>query len=1263
VAGRSRQALAAQAAGLLPYADADPGDVAFSLTARSAFGYRAVVIADRAEGFRAGLAALAGGKPVPGVITGRAKPPGKVAFLFPGQGAQWAGMALDLLDESPAFAGRMRECAAALAPYTDWALLDVLPDAAALERVDVIQPVLFAVMVSLAAVWEAHGVRPDAVAGHSQGEIAAACVAGALSLDDAARVVTARSQALALICGHGGMVSVPLPAAEVEGLVPGLSIAAVNGPRSTVVSGDQAALDALLARQTRARRIPVDYASHSAQVEAIRDRLLASLPQVTAQPEAAVPFYSTVGSEYSTAGGEPARMDAEYWYRNLRQTVQLEPAVRAMLADGCRFFIEISPHPVLATGVQETIDSAGTDAVVLGTLRRDDGGRSRLLGSLAEAYVQGVPVDWRPAVPAGRLIKLPTYAFQRQRFWLEGRPGGPAGRAGHPLGSVVALADGDGALMTGRLSVGSQPWLADHRVLGNVVLPGTAYLEMALRAGAEAGCPQVQELTLQAPLMLSGRDVAEVQVSVGGPDADGARPVSIHSRPVGAASWTRHASGVVTPGDRDLGPADLAPAGTAVDVGDLYQALADAGLDYGPAFRGLRTVLRADDSLFAEVALPAGVRADGFGLHPALLDAALHAIAGGSLIDSAGQALVPFSWRGVTASAARASSLRVRLAAAAGGGVSLQAADQSGRLVLSVDSLALRPVSAPGTRPDTLWRLGWRPFQPDGARAADCAIFRVEPSAGDPVARTHGAVRDVTRLLRARIEHDEPGTLVVLTRGAISIGDEAPDLAGAAVWGLVRSAQSEHPGRFVLIDTDGEDVPEQLLHDLAGSAEPQLAIRAGAVLVPRLTRLTAAAAEPPFGPDGTVLITGGTGTLGRLVARHLIVRHDVKSLVLASRHGCAAAAGLDGLADLADLGADVRVVSCDAADREALAGLLADIGDLTVVIHAAGVLDDGVLSSLTGEKIDAVLRPKADAAWNLHELTRGRPLRAFILFSAAAGLFGTVGQGNYAAANAFLDGLAARRHASGLPATSVAWGFWAERSGMTSHLGDADVDRMTRSGAVALSTQEALSALDTAVASGEPAPVAVRFDLAAFRGAPAVPAVLRDLVRPKTQPPATNLAGLSGDDLQRAVLNLVRGHAAAVLGHQSPAAVDFERGFLDLGFDSLTALELRNRLSDETGLRLPATLIFDYPTPAALAGHLQAELGAAGGKPLLAELDLLAETVLRLPEDADTRTAVAAKLQQVLAALSARPDRGGADVRSATDDELFDILDHELDTP
>ncbi|MDN3353027.1 type I polyketide synthase [Actinomadura sp. DC4] len=1224
LSARTPEALRDQAR-LLSEVDAAPADVAFSLaTGRSAFDRRAVVVAR--EGFGGALAALAAGEPAPGVVTGTARPGGKVAFVFPGQGSQWAGMALDLLGESPEFAGRMRECAAALAPYADWKLLDVLADPDALERVDVVQPALFAVMVSLAATWRAYGVVPDAVVGHSQGEIAAACVAGGLPLADAARVVALRSRALAALAGRGGMASVPLPAGDLD-LGDGLSVAAVNGPRSTVVSGDPSAIEALLAREERAKRIPVDYASHSAHVEEIRDRLLADLSGLDARPPE-IAFHSTVGED-------PAGLDAEYWYRNLRETVEFERVTRDLLDAGYRYFVEVSPHPVLTVAVQETAD--GTDAVVLGSLRRGEGGLERMLTSLGEAYAHGAAVDWRPGLAGGRHVPLPTYPFQRRRFWLEHRP--VPVTDGHPMGSVITQAEGGGVLLTGRLCVRAQPWLADHVVLGSVVLPGAAYVELVLRVGEEAGCPGVEELTLETPLTLPEDGSAEIQVSAGAPGDDGRRTVHVHSRTDGDASWTRHATGL-------LGPSGVAPApvpwpadATPVDLGDLYPALADTGLDYGPAFRGLRAVRRDGDDVLAEVTLPDGVRADGFGVHPALLDAVLHAIAAGGLVEDAGRAQLPFSWRGVRLHATGAASLRVRLSAV-DGGVSLEATDPSGAPALSVESLALRPVSAGG---QALWRVDWRTLPPGRAFTDAYETYRV-PSGGDP----HEAVRAAAGALRDRIAADDPAPLVILTRDAA--GPDVSDLAGAAVWGLVRSAQAEHPGRFVLADADAE-VPEPLLRAVLGSGEPQVAVRDGVARVPRLVRAAGPKEETPFGPYGTVLITGGTGTLGRLVARHLATGHGVRSIVLASRSG-----GEPG--DLAGLG--VRVVACDVADRDALADLLAGIPDLTGVVHAAGVLDDGVLTSLTPERISAVLRPKADAAWHLHELTRDRDLAAFVLFSAAAGLFGTAGQGNYAAANTFLDGLAAYRRARGLPGTSIAWGLWRDRSGMT---GDVDGERMARSGAVEMSAEEGLAFLDAALASADPVPVAVRLDLAALRAGGTVPALLRDLVRPAARRARTDLAGLSGAERDRAVLNLVRSHASAVLGHAAPSAVESGRGFLEQGFDSLTAVELRNRLTDETGLRLPATMIFDYPNPGALAAYLAERLGGDAEPPVLADLDRVARAVAETPPDDRTRPEVVARLREILAALDHEPGGPDADVESAGDEELFELLDDELQTP
>ncbi|WP_260614586.1 acyltransferase domain-containing protein, partial [Streptomyces sp. WAC07061] len=567
VSGRTGPALRAQAARLRDRIAADPAAdpravAAALLHTRSAFEHRAVLLAADLPGLLDRLDALAagpdhgeddGGRP-DGLITGVARA-GDVrpVFVFPGQGSQWTGMALELLDSSPVFAERIAACEAAFAPYLDWSLTGVLraaDGAPSPDRVDVLQPALFAVMLSLAELWRACGVEPAAVVGHSQGEVAAAVVAGALSLADGARIVALRSQALLELSGTSAMASVALPADRTAALLTAwdgrLSLAAVNGPTSVVVAGDRTALDEMLEKLTAdgvwARRVPgVDTPGHSARIEEVRERMLDALAPV-APAESAVPYYSTVtGTLLDTAG-----LDAGYWYRNMRQTVQLEQAVRALAADGHAHFLEISPHPVLGVGLAETLEQAGTDAFLGETLRRDAGGTGRFLTSLAAAHVNGVQVDW-DAAHAGRLPHpapgLPTYAFQRGRYWPQpSTPAGDAtalglGSAGHPLlGAAVPLPDTDGFLFTTRLSPASHPWLADHALLGHALLPGTAFLELALHAGRQLGCARVEELVLEAPLPLPEHGGVQVQLTVGAADGAGRRPVAVYARPDGAGA-------------------------------------------------------------------------------------------------------------------------------------------------------------------------------------------------------------------------------------------------------------------------------------------------------------------------------------------------------------------------------------------------------------------------------------------------------------------------------------------------------------------------------------------------------------------------------------------------------------------------------------------------------------------------------------------------------------------------------------------------------
>ncbi|MFF1280474.1 SDR family NAD(P)-dependent oxidoreductase [Streptomyces sp. NPDC058299] len=1235
LSGNGTRGLAAQARRLLDHLATGAGplpDIAHTLaTGRAALAERAVVTGAGLPALTAGLTALAeGDDTAPNVVRGRPAGRSRIAFVFPGQGSQWPGMAAGLLDTSPVFAARMADCAAALAPVTDWDLIETVRARQPLERVDVVQPVLWAIMVSLAEVWRAHGVRPAAVIGHSQGEIAAACVAGALSLADGARVVALRSQAIAReLSGRGGMMSVALPEARVRGLVARyegrISVAAVNGASSVVLSGDADALDELretiVAGGDRAKRLPVDYASHSAHVESVRERLLADLADVRAR-SAEVPFYSTVtGARLDTTG-----LDAGYWYTNLRQSVLFEPTTRTLLDAGYGVFVECSPHPVLLHSIEETADAAGADITGLGSLHRDDGGPERLLTALGEAFVAGVPVDWSPVfgdLPV-RVADLPTYAFQRERYWL-GRSAttGDVTAAGlettgHPLlGAAVPVAEG-GTVFTGRLSTATAPWLADHAVSGTPLLPGTALVELALGAGHDLGCAHLAELTLQAPLMLPDRGAIQLQLHVAAPDDTGHRALSVHSRPEGTddTAWTRHATGLLAP--RATAPSfDLTawpPAGAEpVPTEDAYDRLAALGYDYGPAFQGLRAVWRRGDETFAEVELP--VDADGFALHPALFDAALHA--DGLVTDGQDTARLPFSWAGVSLYAAGATALRVRLHG--GETLSLQLADPTGAPVAEVEALVSRPVDPAAltstARVDDLYRLDWPalpvPATPapeyavldEGGPAALDAVpdWAVLTAGGhdDPVTGAHRATERVLAAVQDWLadERTASARLVVLTRGAVAVGEEdVTDLAGAAVWGLVRAAQDEHPGRFVLVD--GGDAAAAVAAAAAGG-EPQLALRDGTAHVPRLARTAPPGRIPQLDPEGTVLVTGGTGVLGAVVARHLVAEHGVRRLVLAGRSGTAAD-------DFAGLDAEIVVARCDAADRGRLAALLAGIPPehpLTAVVHLAGVLDDGLLTDQTPERLAAVLRPKADAAWHLHELTRDLGLAAFVLFSSAAGTVDGAGQSGYAAANAFLDALAAHRRHHGLPAHSLAWGFWEQRTGLTAHLTDADVARMARAGVRPLSTEAGLRLLDAALATDEALLLPIGLDLAVLRRAPDVPAVLRALVPARARRTAASradsasfagrLAALGPAERDAALLELVRTQVAAVLGHGSDMTLDPRRSFREVGFDSLTAVELRNRLGTAVGLRLPATLVFDHPDAGALVGHLRTELFGA----------------------------------------------------------------------
>ncbi|KUJ66293.1 hypothetical protein ACZ90_38470 [Streptomyces albus subsp. albus] len=1654
-----------------------PADIGYSLAAgRAALEHRAVALgAERAE-LLAGVAALADGRDVPGVVRGAADG-GKLALLLSGQGSPYPGLGRESYARYPVFADALDAVCAHLDPLLDLPLREVLfgDDGELLDDPGYADPALFAVTVAQFRLWESWGLRPDVLTGHSIGELAAVHVAGALSLADAGAIAAARGALLRALPPGGAMVAVCAAEEEVAPLLAEragrVAIAAVNGPASLVLSGAEAEVLDLAARFQRqgrkVRRLPGDRALQSPQL----DPLPADFRRVV-EKAAFGPLRIPV---VSLVTGRPTDRDElgspDHWVRQVRQTVRFADGMGALLAQEVATVLEIGPGGTLsALGRECAPDADFVPALEAG--RSED---EAMTAAAARLFARGAALEW-PAFLAGRSgrrVDLPTYAFQRERYWLSSQaPSAPAQAAaglgvaatGHPLlGAVVAGPEPHAVLFTGRLSARTQPWLADHVVGGRVLFPGTGFVELALHAAQHCGLNEVEELTLRVPLVLPERGGVQLRVTVGAA-SEGRRALDVHARAEDAepdAPWTQHASGTLTSGEDT--PVDLRvwpPRGAVpLDVEGLYDRTAELGYTYGPAFRGVRAAWLVGGDVCAEVALPdpAGAEDQGFGLHPALLDAALHAPVLHAMEQDGGAAVLPLSWSGVRLYARGGSALRVRWSRTEAGEMTLAVGDEQGCPVASVDALAMRPADLERLGGlDTavarsLFEVAWEPVATReapsaeplpvlGADALDLAdaglsvrlLAALDDSEAAPElllaacpawceADTAGAVRAAAtwalELARSWSEQAfAAGRLVVVTRGAVHT--DTPDPAQAAAWGLVSSAQSEHPGRFVLVDLDDDPASRRALPAALATGEPQLALRAGAASAPRLVRATQrpALAVPPdtgnwrldierkgsldglalvaapatgrplapgevriavrgvgvnfldvllaldagpagyqlgseaagvvteigaevtglavgdrvmglmvgalgpvavvdhrlvirvpegwsfvqaasvpvafltayyglhdlgglragesvlvhaaaggvgmaavqlarhwgaevfataspakwhavrasgvpdsrlassrnlefedrfaaatdgrgvdvvlnslvnefvdaslrllprggrfvemgktdvrdpqvlagahpgvsyetfdlarpgpdriqemltdlvdlfergalrplptrtwdlrrapdafrffsqarhigklvltvpaaFDPDRAVLVTGGLGTLGRALARHLVTGWQARHLVLTSRRGSAAEGAEELRDELRALGAEVTVAACDVADRDAVARLLASLDrPLGVVVHAAGVLDDGVLGSLTPQRLDTVLAPKVDGVVHLDELTREAPLSAFVAFSSLAGMLGGAGQAGYAAANTALDALVRRRRAAGLPAVSLAWGLWAEESGLTAALGSTDHARLARSGIAPLETRDALALFDAAVADGRELLVPVRLDQAALReraSAGAPHPLLRAVVRPPAVPaarrPATaapapaatlpeRLADLPHDERHQLVLEVVSAEIAQVLGHATTDRIAPARALKDLGFDSLTVIELRNRLNAATGLRLPATLAFDHPSAEAIAGFVLSRFPLDGGGEeagVLAEIDRLEAAVLGLAKDPASGAATAEKVDARLRALLARwggargaaPDpEAEADLSTATDRELFELLDEELET-
>ncbi|MFI9802960.1 SDR family NAD(P)-dependent oxidoreductase [Streptomyces sp. NPDC052301] len=1338
LSAKTGQALREQARRLLSSPDlaaVSPADVAFSLAAgRSALEHRAAVVGADGEELRAGLAALAAGEPAAQVVTGRAGAGrGKVGFLFSGQGSQRIGMGRELYASYPVFAAAYDEvCALLDAP------VDV--DSEELNRTGCTQPALFAVEVALFRLLESWGIRPDYVAGHSVGEVAAAHVAGVLSLEDAARLVSARAALMQALPAGGAMVAVQAAEEEVlPHLTDEVGIAAVNGPRSVVVSGaEDAVLEVaeIFARQgSRTSRLKVSHAFHSPLMEPMLEEF-AKVVGGLASSEPRIPVVSNLTGRLAES------YTPEYWVRHVREAVRFADGVETLHELGVTTFVEVGPGGVLSALAQGCLDD-DADLVTVPVLRTDRPEPQALTHAVGQLHTHGVSPDWRALFLGARRVDLPTYAFQRERYWLEGTAAPDVSSAGldspgHALlGAVVETAGAQDLLFTGRLSPADQPWIADRMVGGVPVLPVAAFVELALSAGRQAGFPHLEQLDVDAPLVLAEQGAVRIQVQVGAGDDPDRRSVRVFCRPAAGGAgepWVRHATGELTRNapapefDMVLWP----PTGAEpMDVEDRP---------------GLRAAWRAGDELYAEAVLPVTERdrADRYGLHPVLLEAAL-GVPASDRAEDPGEVLMPYAWSGMSVHTPGPGAVRIRVRPVGDDAAAIELSDADGSPVASVACVRTRTMSpqqvlasrvahqdwlfevdwvehtatsVPAPAPGAEWAvLGKEGSHPDldalrhavdgGAATPAHVLLPCAPGEGDAAAATRGLLAAVLSVIQEWVgdERFSDARLVVLTRGAVELDGPAVDLAHTAVSGLVKSAQTEHPDRFLLVDADDSvtngGIDPALAAALAALDEPQAAVRDGKLYVPRLARITTPPEEPTghaWDPEGTVLLTGATGGLGRSLARHLVAERGARRLLLASRRGPTAEGVGELVAALAELGAHVDVAACDIADRDALAELLASVPaehPLVAVVHAAAALDDGVVTALTPERLDTVLRPKADGALHLHELTRDLDLSAFVLFSSLAGVLGSAGAAGYAAANAFLDGLARQRRAAGLPGTSLPWGLWTDNGGMGDRITDADRNRMGRAGVVPFTPAEGLALFDAALTVDRPVTVPVRMDVPGLRGtarAGLLPAVLRGLVGDTgavsgdaaaagTPALARRLAGMPAADQEKALLDLVRNQAAAALGHATAARIEATTAFRDIGFDSLTAVELRNRLKAATGLRLKPTLVFDHPNPLAIARLLHKDLVldlAAAAPSVLGELDRLeAQLAALAPQDA-VRDKVTARLKALLwkwtdthrSATANAADAGpgtdrGAEldldrIDAATDDEMFDLIDQEL---
>ncbi|WP_394846827.1 SDR family NAD(P)-dependent oxidoreductase [Pendulispora brunnea] len=1345
LSAKTEAALRAQGEQLGAYLEAHPEagllDVAYSLaTTRSHFEWRAAFVARDREQVREALANLA-----PHHVIGSKK----LAVLFTGQGSQWAGMGRAAYDAFPVFRDALDAVCAQLDPHLDRPLREVLfADEGRIHETGFTQPALFALEVALFRLLEAWGLRPDVLLGHSIGEIVAAHVAGAFSLEDACTLVAARARLLQALPAGGAMMAIQASEDEVRSRLRGrVDVAGINAPNSTVIAGEEESVLALaeqfqaLGRKTT--RLRVSHAFHSSLVEPMLDDFRRVAEKLVYQ----APRIPIVSNATGTRAEARDIASAEYWVRHVRQAVRFLDGVRTLHAEGATTYLEIGPHGVLAPLAQACLE--GTDALTFLHTMQKDRGVDAIVSALGAVHARGHHVDWEaffaPLRPSRRT--LPTYPFQRERYWVEAgqRQGSSLGTAAGRYalaGRRFDLPDGS-VLHTVDIGPSVQPYLQDHLVYGRIVVPGAFYVAILL-AVAESHWPdqplELRQVEFLRPISFErASECVTLHLQLARGAGNSGFSVRLCTRQGDA--WTTHLTATLDVASlppsaqrSPLRPPAEEPA--SLDYLDVLRALQ---IEWGPQWRWLRQASRVRERVaLGRLDAPQGVGGDDAPIPGGLIDNVF-----GLEIWSAGHATtsevprLPFGiervvWYGRHVVPTWAEHA-LRTDAAADADVThadMTFWDSEGAPVAHIEGFSTRRAPAAqffaGQASSNLYTVAWREIAtPAGPANATWAVvgedavglgaaleartyvdvnelgravaqgiplpdvvavaFAPEkPDAPDVPERAHGATQRLLAVLQAWLANEAfaPCRLVVLTRGAVAAqAEDTVDVVHAPLWGLARSAQLEHPARpMTLLDVDALDI--DAIRAAVALAEPQLALRQGTLRVPRLVRAKASPALGALDPNGTVLVTGATGGLGAELARHLVSRHGVRHLLLLSRRGPEAPRAGDLVAELQAAGARVTLRACDVSRADELAQSLEHVATehpLTAVVHAAGVLDDGLLASLTRESLDAVLAPKVDAAWHLHRLTMNLGLSAFVLFSSFAGVLGGPGQANYAAANAALDGLAVQRNALGLPGCALAWGPW-DGTGMAARLPEADRARLRRQGLIPFSAEEALALFDAALGRPEALLVPVCLDSAALgaRG-DSLPPMLRDLARaparridaPARQGEelARRLRALEPSERLRSLLDVVRQHVGAVLD-ADPHALEALRPLQELGLDSLMAVELRNRLASATGLRLPATLLFDHPSPAALAGLLLEQMlpdaPKANGASVLAmgaELDRVESALTELHANEAMREALTHRLRALLSRWAGGP---GADatfsekVDAAGVDELLHILDQKF---